>query len=143
MRRERDVVDVRALPVAPAAVQPHAVARNALERLVERRHVQLARLDELGIALVLERHGALHGEIGRVDLQDQAGLVDGEVLGPHLARQRHQVVLVAVVVGVHHGRGDDAGRGRGRERLGERRGSAPPRTRLKRAISSLMSLVSR
>ena len=30
--REPDVVDVRALPVAPAAVQPHAIARDALER---------------------------------------------------------------------------------------------------------------
>ena len=44
-----------------------------------------------------------------------------QVLGAHLARERHQVGLVAVVVGVHHGGGDDAGRRRRHERLGERR----------------------
>ena len=57
-------------------------------------------LQEFRVALVLERHGALHREIGRVDLQDQAGLMDGEVFGPHLARERHQVGLVQVVMGI-------------------------------------------
>ena len=90
-------------------------------RLVDRRHVQLADPEEFLLAQVLERHGALHGEVRRVDLQDQARLVDGEVLGPHLARERHQVVFMAPVVGVHHGGGDDAGRRRGGERLGEGR----------------------
>jgi hypothetical protein len=47
--------------------------------------------------------------------------VDGEVLGPQLARQRHQVVLVRLVVGVHHGGGDDAGRRRGGEGFDKRR----------------------
>ena len=114
-------MDVRALPVAPAAMQPHAVAWDALQRFVERGHVQLAGLHELRVGLVLERHGALHRQIRRVDLQDQARLVDGLILGPHLAGERHQIGFVAVVVGVHHSGGDDAGRGRGREHLGERR----------------------
>ena len=83
-------------------------------------HVQLARLDELGVREVLERHGALHGEIGRIDLQQQPGVVDGLVLVPHLARERLEVGLVRGVVRVHHGGGDDARRRRRHERLGER-----------------------
>ena len=86
---------------------------------VDRRHVQLAHRDELVLGLVLERHGAFHRQVRRVDLQDEAGLVDRQVLVAQLARERHQVGLVRVVVGIHHRGRDDAGRRRGREAFGE------------------------
>ena len=44
---QRDVVDVRAFPVAVADMQPHAVARNAVDAVVDRRDVPLDRLDEI------------------------------------------------------------------------------------------------
>ena len=78
------------------------------------------RFDELAVGEVAVHHGAVHGEIGRVDLQDQPGLVDRLVFVPHLARDGVEIGVVRGVVGVEHGRGDDAGRGRGHEPLGER-----------------------
>ena len=89
--RERDVVDVRAFPVAPADMQPPAVARNALAGLVDRREMHLGDLDEALVGLVLEHHHAFHREIGRIDLQDQPGLVDRAVFlarSPSRARSR-------------------------------------------------------
>ena len=88
--------------------------------IVDHGDVQLDRLDEVGVRLVAVEHGAVHGEIGRVDLQDQAGLMDRQVLVPHLAGDGREIGLVRGVVGVEHGRGDDARRRRGHERLGER-----------------------
>ena len=44
---ERHVVDMRAFPVAVADMQPHAVARNAVDAVVDRLHVPLDRLDEI------------------------------------------------------------------------------------------------
>ena len=117
---ERDVVDVRPFPIAVADMQPHAVGRNALDALVDHRHMQLARLDEVGVGAVAIEHGAVHGEIGRIDLQHQPGLVDRLIFVAHLARDRGEIGFVGIVEGVEHGGGDDAGRGRGHERLRKR-----------------------
>ncbi len=38
--------------------------------------MQLDRFDEVGIGAVAVEHGAVHGEVGRIDLQHEAGLVD-------------------------------------------------------------------
>ena len=43
---ERNIVDVRAFPVAVADVQPHAVARDAGNAVVDRLNVTLDALDE-------------------------------------------------------------------------------------------------
>ena len=58
-------------------------------------------------------------KIGRVDLQQQAGTVDGEILVAHLARESGQVRLLGIVIRIEHRRGDDAGRRRSHEALGE------------------------
>ena len=55
---------VRALVVAPANVQAHAVARNALECDVERFHVQRGLGDVLGIGLALEHHVPTEPQVG-------------------------------------------------------------------------------
>ena len=116
---ERDVIDMRAFPVAPADVQPPAVCRNAFAGLVDRREMHLGDLDESLVGLVLEIHHAFHREIGRVDLQHQAGLVDGEVLLAKLHRERVHVGFVRVVMRIHQRSRYDAGRRRGHELLGE------------------------
>ena len=42
-------------------------------------------------------HGAVHREVGRVDLQDQPGLVDRLVFLAHLARDGVEIGVVRVV----------------------------------------------
>ena len=117
---ERDIVDVRPFPIAVTDMQPHAVGRNALDAFVDHRHMQFARLDEVGIGGVAIEHGAVHGEVGRIDLQHEACFVDRLILVAHLARDRGEISFVGIVEGVEHGGGDDAGRGRRHERLGKR-----------------------
>ena len=46
---ERDVVEMRAVPVAPAAVQTHAFSRDAIDRLIERRNVHLGSFHEFAV----------------------------------------------------------------------------------------------
>ena len=121
--RQRDVVNMRPVIVAPAAMEPDAIARDAGQRLVQRRDVRLGDLEEFGGALVLEQDRPLHREVGRIDLQHEVGR-DQLVLLAHLARQGEDIGLVAVVVGVQHRRGDDAGRGRRHEGVGGRRREA-------------------
>src|ERR1700685_2892151 len=73
-RFEADVEDVRAFPVAPADMQPDAVARQSLDRLVDRSDVQLRKLDEFGVSFVLEQKNAFHGQVGCIELQNIAGI---------------------------------------------------------------------
>ncbi len=62
-----------------------------LQRLA--RDVHLDRLGEFAVRLVAIEHGAVHGEIGRIDLQDQSGLVDRLVFLLHLARDHLETRL--------------------------------------------------
>src|SRR5262245_10311997 len=48
--------------------------------------------------------------------------VDGHVFEPQLPGQRHEVALMRLVVGILHGCGDDARRGRGHEHFRKRGG---------------------
>ena len=76
----RQIVGVRPLVIAPADVQPHAVGRQPLGRGVERRDIALGDffaefvIAEMAVLVVARR-----AEIGRVDLQHEAGLDDGAV----------------------------------------------------------------
>ena len=70
--RERDVVDVRAFPVAVADVQADTVARNSFNSLVDRGDVTLDVLGELIVGVVAIEHGAVHRQVWRIDLQRQA-----------------------------------------------------------------------
>ena len=67
-------MNVRPFPIAVADMQPHAVGRNALSAFVDHRHMQLARLDEVGVGAVAIEHGAVHGEVWRINLQHKARL---------------------------------------------------------------------
>ena len=112
---ERDIVKMRAIPIAPAAMQAHAIAGDAVDGLIDRRHVHLRGLDELRVGKIAIKHGPVHGQIGRIDLQQQARAVDGEIFVAHLARQGGQIGLLRIIERVEHRGGDDAGRGRGHE----------------------------
>ena len=110
---------VRPVVVAPAEVQPHAVARDRRDRLVDGVDVERDRVEEAVERLVLEEARALHGEVRAVELEHESAGDDQLVLLAHLAGEGANVALVRAVKGVEHDRGDDPGRGRGHERLGE------------------------
>ncbi len=82
-------------------------------------HVHFRGLDEFGVGKIAIEHGAVHREVGRVDLQQHASAVDGEIFVAHLARQSGQIGFLRIIVRVQHRSADDAGRGRRHEGLGE------------------------
>ena len=54
-------------------------------------------LDQLGVfhvGHVLEQQHALHRQVGRVDLQHEARVRHGEILGPNLARDSVKIGFV-------------------------------------------------
>ena len=63
---------------------------------------QLSQWPQIARRLVLEDDVAVHGEIGGVDLQDEAGPWIAQILVTHLLGERQQVVLVRRVVGIEH-----------------------------------------
>ena len=69
---------------------------------------------------ILEEARPLHGEVGRVDLEQEPPIRDVAVLLADLAGHREQVLLVARVVLVHHRGGHDPRRRGGHEGLEER-----------------------
>jgi hypothetical protein len=81
-----DVVDVRPFPVSPANMQPHAVCRDAFERLVQSRDMLLDQLGVFHVGHVLEQQHTFHRQVRRVDLQHEAHLGHGKVIGPDLKR---------------------------------------------------------
>ena len=90
-------------------MEAHLLARNARDCDIDRRYQLLADGHELRLRLVLEDDVAVHGEIGGVDLQDKAGLMDRQILVAHLPGERQHVVLVRRIVGVEQRARDDAG----------------------------------
>jgi hypothetical protein len=109
-RLERDVAGVRPLVVAPAQVQPHALARNAGERAVQRVDRRLDEVEELGLRAVGEERVALHREVRRVDLQHVPRRHGRLVLGAQRLGDRADVRGERPVVRVRHRAGHDAGR---------------------------------
>src|SRR5262245_7396203 len=97
---ELDVVVVRAGIVAPAQVQPHLLRRQAARGLVHRldrhRHVGL---DVGGADIAGEAMGA-HGQIGRVELQIEAGRHDRLVFDRQRRGRRLEIGLVRGIVEV-------------------------------------------
>ena len=69
-------------------------------------------VEKFGERLVLKLHRAFHRQVRRVDLEHQSARGDERIFLLHLAGEREDVFLVAFVVRIEHGRGDDAGRGR-------------------------------
>src|SRR4029450_6490894 len=65
--------------------------------------------------VVLEVARALHGKIGAVELQGQAPGVDKLIFALHLPGERHDIVLVGIIVGIYQSLGDNA-RGGGRHK---------------------------
>jgi hypothetical protein len=93
-RLQGDVVDMGAVVVAPAEMEPDAVGRDAGGGPVDGLHVERDRLQETVEGVVLEEAHALHGQVGAVELENEAARVDELVLLPHLVRERQDVAFV-------------------------------------------------
>ena len=73
----------------------HAVGGDVAQRVVDRLDVATARLDEHLVGLVAVHDVAAHREVGRVDLQHEAGVDDALVLGLHRLGERVEVLVDA------------------------------------------------
>ena len=133
---ERHVEVVRPLVVAPADVQAHALRGDSRQaRGSCAATTTSTKREELAERPVGEERVALHREIGRIDLEHEARARDRLVLGAERGGDGVDVGLERRVVGVLHGRGDDARRRRGPERLGEAGRAASSDRGGRRAIS--------
>ena len=94
---QRRVGDVRGVPAAVAEVVADAVLGDAAQGVVERLDAQLG---PLAIGLRALRHEVVVGvgEHGVVDLEDEAGLRDGEVLVAQGVGEGVDVLLFRLVV---------------------------------------------
>ena len=117
-RAQRDVAMVGALVVAPAHVHAHALRRDVACGVVQRLDVLRDRATEVfdGLSVRLRERPA-GGQVGAVDLEHEAGVVDRVVLLFHRVGQRGDVVLVGRVVLVGHEEGDHTRRRRGHEHI--------------------------
>ena len=105
---------VRPLVVAPAGMQPHFLLGHIDERAIDGADDLLDERLEIAERLVAERAVALHGEIGRIDLQGEAGGDDRLVFDPQALGDGVEIGVDVLVVVVLDDGGEDAGRG-GRE----------------------------
>src|SRR6266436_5961904 len=96
-------------------MQPQAVRRDGLQRMIERLDMELRLLAELGKAQLGELDVPPHGEIRAVDLQDQAGLCDGLVFLPHRLGDSVKIGLFARAMSVVEEQRDDTRRGAAEE----------------------------
>ena len=102
------VVDVGALAVAPAYVQPHLVAADVSQGMVYGPYVQGYYFLEGRQGLILVGNMPLHGQVRAVQLQGKAVGCDYFVLLAQFFGQGENVLLVAFIVLVAQGQGDDA-----------------------------------
>ena len=106
---ERDVTVVRALVVAPAEMQAHAVGRDVAQRVIQRLHVRRGDLHELRVADVRKREVPAHRQVRTVDLEHDARAVDRVVLLLHHVDEPCEIRLAARIVLVRQEVRDDAG----------------------------------
>ena len=115
---EIDVVGVRALVIAPADVHANLVRRYLGERVIEHVDVKRRALEKLGFGQILKAGMPGHGEIGTIELQDEACRNDGLVLFPHRVRDGLDIGLVGGVIAIGQKACDHARRGSRQKRLG-------------------------
>ena len=108
---KRHVAVVRPFVVAPAQVHAQLLGRNIRGGAVERFDVQPRFLAEFfqGEARVLDVPA--HGEVGAIDLQDDAGLCNRFVLVAHRIGDGEKIGFLAGVMVVPEKKRDHAGRG--------------------------------
>ena len=115
MSRQRYVVVMRTLVVAPADMQPDLLARDVAHRLVDRGDHHLDEVDEIGERAILVGRVAFEREVRAIELQEESVAHDRLVFDLQRGGQRIEITLERVVVLVLHDRRDDAGRWRREE----------------------------
>ena len=127
---------MRPFVVPPAHMQTHLVPRNVLQRLVDRLDDEFDEADEVTERAVPVGGVSLQGEIGAIQLQQEAMADDRLVFDLQRNAERIQISLEAIVVLVLYDRGDDAGRRCSEKRLGVRATRLPRAQRGNRCIRS-------
>jgi hypothetical protein len=97
---ERHVPMVGTAGARPADVHAHPVGGDVRDGVVENIHVHLGYLPELLQGQVRELGVPTEGEVGTVDLEDEASLHDGLILALHHVGQRVEVRRVVWIVPV-------------------------------------------
>jgi hypothetical protein len=105
---QRHVEHMRAVPISPTAMQPHAVSRNSFNCLVDRRDVPLDCCNKLRIRQLAIEHRPVHREIRRVDLHEKSGIVYRAIFVSHFARQRLKIGVARIVIRVYQRAGNDS-----------------------------------
>src|SRR5262249_35224090 len=114
--RERNVLVVRSLVVAPTDMKPHFAARDTDEGRVDGGDHSVHELLEILERPFAEGDMALEGEVGRIDLKIKAAADNGLVLDTQGGSDRVNIGVEAWIVLVLHDRGQNARRGGGKER---------------------------
>ena len=92
------VAVMRALVVSPADMQPHPIARNGPQCLVDRADDEFDEADEVAERAVAVGRVPLKGEVRAIELQQEAMADDCLVFDPQGSAERIQIVLERVVV---------------------------------------------
>ena len=106
---------MRALVIAPAHVHAQLLGRDIGDGVIERLDMQRGALAEFRHAQIGILDVPAHGEVGAIDLQDEAGFGHGLVFVPHGLGDRRQIGLLARIMIVAEEQPDHAGRGRAHE----------------------------
>ena len=119
--RQRNVVIVRAFVIAPADMKPHALGRDVAHRVVQHLDMLRRALQEFLLAQVLKAGVMRHGEIGAIELQREARVIDRLVFRLHRRGDGFDIGLMRRIEIVRLERGDETGRRRGHEHLARAR----------------------
>ena len=93
-----NVVMMRSLVIAPAHVHADALCWNVAKRMIERLHLQVCIAQKLSIVHITKLDVTAHREVGRVNLQIQAGGNNRLILSGHRIGQSLQILLGTGVV---------------------------------------------
>ena len=88
--RHRNVMDMRPVTVAPADVEPDALAGDALDPQIDSRGMQFELPEEFSFPHMREKPMSLHRQIRGVALKDHASVVDRAILVGQRFRESHQ-----------------------------------------------------
>ena len=95
---EGHVAMMRAFVIAPAHMHAKLLRRNTRERMIERLDMELRALAEFRHAEIGILNVPAHGEIGAIDLQNEAGFGDSLVFVLHRVGDGVNVALEILVI---------------------------------------------
>src|SRR6185437_7496428 len=93
-----NITMVRPFVVSPAQMYSHPIFRNICKRMIKRLDMQFELFAKFSDGRIGELDMAAHRKVRTIDLEDQAGFVNGVILSLHRVGERSQIGLVGLVV---------------------------------------------